>query len=216
VGRMTFSSSLTDDPRPLVLDTSVLINLHACTFGERILTAIPNAVVVPDVVVDELDSETGRRNGDHGFLHGLVGQGKISIVAMTDDEYEVFAALTSGTPSLDDGEAATIAVAARRRLRAVIDEKKGRAQAVTRMGGEGPGWTLDLLQHPAVPRALGGADQTEAIYLALREGRMRIPQELGGAIVALIGMDRALHCSCLPNYKGLIKGREGFRNDLEG
>lgn len=85
-----------------------------------------------------------------------------------------------------------------------------------RMGGEGPGWTLDLLQHPAVPRTLGEADQTEAIYLALREGWMRIPQELGGAIVALIGMDRALHCSCLPNYKALIKGREGFRNDLEG
>jgi predicted nucleic acid-binding protein len=213
---MTFSSALTDDPRPLVLDTSVLINLHACTFGERILTAIPNAVVVPDVVAVELDNETGRRNGDHGFLHGLVGQGKISIVAMTDDEYEDFSALTSGTASLDDGEAATIAVAVRRRFRAVIDEKKGRAQAVMRMGGEGPGWTLDLLQHPAVPRTLGEADQTEAIYLALREGRMRIPQELGGAIVALIGMDRALHCSCLPNYKGLIKGREGFRNDLEG
>lgn len=213
---MTFSSSLIDDPRPLVLDTSVLINLHACTFGERILTAIPNAVVVPDVVAVELDNETGRRNGDHGFLHGLVGQGRISIVAMTDDEYEDFSALTSGTASLDDGEAATIAVAVRRRFRAVIDERKGRAQAVKRMGGEAPGWTLDLLQHPAVPRTLGETDQTDAIYLALREGRMRIPQELGGAIVALIGMDRALQCSCLPNYKGLIKGREGFRNDLEG
>jgi hypothetical protein len=77
------------------------------------------------------------------------------------------------------------------------------------MGGEGPGCT-------AVPRTLGEADQTEAIYLALREGRMRIPQELGGAIVALIGMGRALHCSCLPSYKAMIKGREGFRNDLEG
>lgn len=202
---MTFSSSLADESRPLVLDTSVLINLHACTFGDRILMAIPNAIVVPQVVADELDTETGRRNGDHGFLHGLVAQGKISIVAMTDDEYELFAALTSGTPSLDDGEAATIAVAARRDFRAVIDERKGRAQAVTRMGGEEPGWTLDLLQHPAARGSLGDADMAEAVYLALREGRMRIPQEHGDAVVVLIGMERALHCSCLPNYKGLLK-----------
>ena len=213
---MTFSSSLTDDPRPLVIDTSVLINLHACTFGERILAAVPNVIVVPDVVADELDTEMGRSNGDHGFLHGLAGKGKISIVTMTDDEYEIFAALTSSSPSLDDGEAATIAVAAGRNLRAVIDERKGRAQAVTRMDGEEPGWTLDLLQHAAAHRSLGDANLTEAIYLALREGRMRIPREHGDAIVALIGMERALHCSCLPNYKGLIGGTEGFRNDVEG
>lgn len=208
---MTFSSSLADESRPLVLDTSVLINLHACTFGQRILMAVPNAIVVPEVVADELDTETGRRNGDHGFLHGLVAQGKISIVAMTDDEYELFAALTSGTPSLDDGEAATIAVAARRDFRAVIDERKGRAQAVVRMGGEEPGWTLDLLQHPAARRSLGDADMAEAIYLALREGRMRIPQEHGDALVTLIDIERALHCSCLPNYKGLLKNRQCSR-----
>lgn len=207
---MTFLSSLADESRPLVLDTSALINLHACTFGERILMAIPNAIVVPQVVADELDTETGRRNGDHGFLHGLVAQGKISIVAMTDDEYELFAALTSGTPSLDDGEAATIAVAASREFRAVIDERKGRAQAVARMGGKEPGWTLDLLQHSAARRSLGDAALTEAIYLALREGRMRIPQEHGDAIVTLIGMERALHCSCLPNYKGLLKRKSCY------
>lgn len=67
-----------------------------------------------------------------------------------------------------------------------------------------------------MPSTLGEADQTEAIYFALREGRMRLPKELGGAIIALIGMDRALHCFCLPNYKAMINGREGFRNDVEG
>lgn len=205
---MTFSSSLTDDPRPLVLDTSVVINLHACTFGERILMAIPNAIVVPNIVADELDTETGRTNGDHGFLHSLVGRGKISIVAMTDDEYVLFAALTSGTPSLDDGEAATIAVASRRVLRAVIDERKGRAQAVARMGGEEPGWTLDLLQHPATRRGLDDINHAEAIYQALRGGRMRIPHDKCGAIVDLIGVERALHCSCLPNYKLLMKSSD--------
>lgn len=207
---MTFSSSLAGESRPLVLDTSVLINLHACTFGERILMAIPNAIVVPEVVADELDTETGRRKGDHGFLHGLVARGKISIVAMTDDEYELFAALISGTSILDDGEAATIAVAARRDFRPVIDEKKGRAQAIVRMGGEEPGWTLDLLQHPAARESLGNDNQTDAIYLALREGRMRIPQEHADALVTLIGIERALRCSCLPNYKGLLKRKSCY------
>jgi predicted nucleic acid-binding protein len=207
---MTFSSYLADESRPLVLDTSVLINLHACTFGDQILMAIPNAIVVPQVVADELDNETGRKNGDHGFLHKLAGKGNISIVSMTDDEYELFATATWGTPSLDDGEAATIAVSTRRNFRAVIDERKGRAQAVVRMGGEEPAWTLDLLQHPAARRSLGDADLAEAIYLALREGRMRIPQEQGDAIVALIGLERALQCSCLPNYRGLMKLSESF------
>lgn len=84
---MTFSSSLADDRRPLVLDTSVLINLHACTYGERVLTAITNDIVIPDVVAGELDHETSRRNGDQSFLHDLITRGKVTVIGMTDAEY---------------------------------------------------------------------------------------------------------------------------------
>ena len=70
---MSCSSSLSDITNPLVLDTSVLINLHACKYGERILAAIPNDILVPEIVAGELEHETSRRNGEHDFLYSLVG-----------------------------------------------------------------------------------------------------------------------------------------------
>jgi len=57
---MTISSSLMNDETPLVLDTSVLINLHACTYGERILSALPHGIVIPQIVANELEHETSR------------------------------------------------------------------------------------------------------------------------------------------------------------
>lgn len=202
---MTFSSSLADDGRPLVLDTSVLINLHACTYGEQVLTVLANDIVVPDIVAGELKHETSRKNGDHDFLHGLIERGKATIAGMTDAEYELFGTLSGGSPSLDDGEAGTIAIAACRGLRAVIDERKGRARAAALMDGDEPGWSLDVLQHPSVVRSLGEHLAADAVYLALRDGRMRIPAECGDEVVELIGPERALECPCLPNFKKLSR-----------
>lgn len=198
---MTFSSSLADDRRPLVLDTSVLINLHACTYGERVLTAIANDIVIPDIVAGELEHETSRKNGDQSFLHGLISRGKVTVIGMTDAEYELFATLSGGSPSLDDGEAATIAITVCRGFRAVVDERKGRARAAALMNGEEPGWSLDLLRHPSVVRSLGARPAADVVYLALRHGRMRIPAEYGDEVVGLIGRERAIECSCLPNFK---------------
>ncbi len=102
---MTFSSSLANVPRPLVLDTSVLINLHACSYGDRVLTAVANDIVVPDIVAAELGHETSRLNGDDSFLHSLIDRGKVHVASMTDVEYE-----PSPHPS------ATVANGYRRRL----------------------------------------------------------------------------------------------------
>jgi predicted nucleic acid-binding protein len=200
---MTFSSSLVDDPRPLVLDTSVLVNLHACAHGERVLSAIQNEIVVADIVAGELKHETSRRNGEHSFLHDLISRGKVTVVGMTEAEYELFAVLSGGPSSLDDGEAATIAIAAHRRFRAVIDERKGRARAAALMNGEQPAWSIDLLRHPEILPRLGEQLAVEAIYLALRHGRMRIPSNSADDVVTLIGRNRALECTCLPNFKSL-------------
>lgn len=93
---------------------------------------------MPDIVAAELEHETSRKNGDHGFLHGLIAGGKVTVAGMTDAEYELFATLSGGSPSLDDGEAATIAIAARRSLRAVVDERKGRIRAAALMDGVEP------------------------------------------------------------------------------
>ncbi|WP_197706357.1 DNA-binding protein [Magnetospirillum sp. 15-1] len=198
---MSCSSSLTDNLRPLVLDTSVLINLHACTYGERILTAIPNDIIVPKIVAEELGHETSLRNGEQGFLHRLIATGTVALTTLTDEEYDIFHQLTSCSPSLDDGEAATIAIAAMRHIFPVIDERRGRARASALMETREPSWSLDILRHPLVTSVLGDQTAIEALYLALRDGRMRIPSDSAEHVIGLIGMERSIDCTCLPNYR---------------
>lgn len=198
---MTCSSSLSDTLAPVVPDTSVLINLHACSLGEQVLRSIPNEIVVPDIVVAELDNETSYANGENGFIRNLVSQGLIKVARMDDAAYRIFETLIASPGSLDDGEAATIAVAATQGLVAVIDERKGRARAEALMNGQSPAWSLDLLVHPAVQAGLPDGAYVEAVYMALSEGRMRIDEERCDAVVALIGVKRAMRCTSLPGFR---------------
>jgi len=198
---MTYSISRADDMMPLVLDTSVLINLYASKHGGRILSSLPNDVLVPEIVASELEHETSKNNGEHQFIHDLVATRKVRIVALDEREYEVFANLVSGSSSLDDGEAATIAAATFRNCRPIIDERKGRQRAQEHVPEKQPGWSLDLFRHPNVVEELGVELSIEALYFALRYGRMRIQEAHCDDVVRLIGVQRALECSCLPGYK---------------
>lgn len=199
---MNWSSSLISVEVPLVLDTSVLINLHASGSGALILSAIPNRVLVPQEVAAELDHDTSRENGEQGFLRDIVDSEIAVVEAMTNDEYELFLHLVTSSPSLDDGEAATIAIASKRELWPVLDERRGRIRACEYCGdGQPAGWSLDLLMHPLVSKALGQAPTLDAVFLALRDGRMRIPPESAELVIAAIGKARARECTCLPQYK---------------
>ena len=207
---MTYSSSLTDDLGSLILDTSVLINLHACSYGERILTAVPNDIIVPRVVAGELEHETSRTNGEHGFLRGLVTRQKVTLGDMTENENMLFTKLASGSPSLGDGEAATIAIAVERRCLPLLDDGKARARAMDVLCGQAPGWSLDLFRHESTISALAGAAAIDALFLALRDGRMRVPVESTEYLIGLLGSDRARQCTCLPNYRKIF-GRSRSR-----
>jgi predicted nucleic acid-binding protein len=198
---MSCSSFLIDYLRPLVLDTSVLINLHACMHGEQILTAVPNDILIPEIVAGELEHETSRRNGEQRFLHNLVANRAVALTNLSDAEYDIFQMLTSNSPSLGDGEAATIAIAATRHFSPVIDEKRGRARAAAFPGMGQLGWSLDIFRHPHVTAKLGSEAAVDALYLALRDGRMRIPLESCDSIIALIGIERSIDCTCLPGYR---------------
>ncbi|MGO7394945.1 DNA-binding protein [Rhizobium ruizarguesonis] len=204
---MTYSNSLSDETVALVLDTSVLINLHASRCGVDILTSIPNPIVVANVVAGELENETSRRNGEEAFLRELSTAGHVTLVDMSDQEFEMFFELTSVSPSLDDGEAATIALANARGLYPVIDEKRGRARANAIMGVE-PAWSLDLVLHPMTAESLGAEADREALFRALRDGRMRIPPESTSHVVGIIGIENAEYCTCLPGYKQLFARRD--------
>ncbi|WP_244560567.1 DNA-binding protein [Azospirillum oryzae] len=183
-----------------MLDTSVLINLRACTQGGRVLASLPNNILVPQIVAGELEHESSVRNGDISFLHEVAERGIVEITELTDEEYDIFYNLTSLSPSLDDGEAATIAVAMSRNNLPVIDERKGRSRASCLMNGREPIWSLDLFRHPFFIDSLG--DQAvEVLYLALRDGRMRIPSASADMVIALLGIERSIDCTSLPGYR---------------
>lgn len=192
---MNFSSSLSNPDLALVIDTSVLINIHHSTYGVPILSAIPNNIIVPTRVRVEFD-QGGL--SDRQFLLNLEKRGLIAVHEMTDEELDLFGQLAS---KLDDGESATIAIAIRRGMLPVIDEKKGRTEAMAHSNSVEPGWSLDLLRHPAVLSSLGEEFAKDALFLALRDNHMRIPEEQAETVISLIGEDRARLCTCLPNYK---------------
>lgn len=202
---MTCSSCLVDDLTPLILDTSVLINLNACSYGEQILAAIPNKVFVSDFVIRELSHETSHSNGENELILRLISQEIVTEVQLDGDGYTIFEKLICSPGSLDDGEAATIAAAATSGFTPVIDERKGRARTRTREDVKTAAWSLDLLLHPAVQAKLPDGEYIRAIYLALREGRMRIDEGRCDAVVKLIGIERALQCTSLPGFKTRMK-----------
>jgi len=198
---MTFSSSLDDKPDPLILDTSVLINLHASARGAQILKALPNPVLVPELVAAELEHETSKENGEHRFIQALTTDGIVELSALADCECALYEKLVTGGNSLGDGEAATIAMAAARNHIAVVDERRGRKQAGRLVPAGNRAWSIDLILHPVVAKGLGREAQTEAVYLALRDGRMRVHEDHCDQVVGLIGVHRALNCTSLPGYR---------------
>ncbi|KIH77537.1 PIN domain-containing protein [Geoalkalibacter ferrihydriticus] len=198
---MTYSSSIANELSPLVLDTSVLINLHACKSGGRILSALPNEILVPEIVVSELKHETSRSNGEHQFLQNLIAAEIVEVFDLDEKGYEVYGELVLGRFSLDDGEAATIATAARLSCLPVIDDQKGRNLCQSHLPDREPAWSLDLFCHPHVVAILGEELSVNAIYLALHDGRMRIHKEHCDYVVSLIGAQRAIECPSLPGYK---------------
>ena len=104
---------LSDLPAPFVTDSSVIINLIATGCAPAIVRALPNRLVVADVIPAELD--TGRRRGrqDSDRLNELVNAGLVEIVGLGDVGTQHFSSLVVGpaVETLDDGEAATIAYA---------------------------------------------------------------------------------------------------------
>lgn len=167
-------------------------------------SAISNRIIIPRIV----SSEFNRGTDDKLFLPELVQSQIVEIEDMTEEEDNIYLELTS---SLDDGESATIAIAKIRGFLPIIDERKGRAKAAGMMAPRIPGWSLDIFRHAEVLSFLGQKDAIEALFMALRESHMRIPENSVDEVIALIGRDRAKECTCLPGY-GRRFGRVELRH----
>ena len=197
---MECRSCLTDSTLPVVADTSVVINLNATGYSAAILDALPNQFLVVEEVSFELevDSRTGRNDAE--ALSALVAQGSVELVRLGDAGTQHFISLVSGpaNQTLDDGEAATIAYALEHGATALIDERKAIRICAERLGELSTGCTVDIFTQDDVQRILTRDTLADAVFNALYQGRMRVPDHYVGWVVNLIGEERAAQCRSLP------------------
>ena len=195
---MVCRSCLNENPAPVVVDTSVIINLNASGCADTILRALPNRCVVVEDVSVELQAGRLTGRGDADALAVLVQQHLVEQAHLGNSGQSYFETLVSGSAAatLDDGEAATIACAIERRAVALIDERKAMRICAERFPNLQVGSTMDLFAHRDVQAALGSR-LTDAIFNALDRGRMRVPDHYGQWVVDLIGSERAAGCRSL-------------------
>ena len=196
---MVCRSYLDECAAPVVVDTSVVINLNATGCAEAVLRSLPNrCVVVEDVLLElQVGRQTGR--GDADALAVLIEQHLVEHTRLGKAGRSHFATLLTGSAAetLDDGEAATIACAIERSAVALIDERKAVRICAERFPNLAVGCTVDVLAQHHVQAALGHR-LAEAVFHALDQGRMRVPERYGRWVVDLIGEERAALCHSLP------------------
>jgi predicted nucleic acid-binding protein len=197
---MGSSTALTDPAEPLVADASTIINLVASGSAEAVIAALPNRIVVVDVVPRELESGRPRGRAASDGLKALADGGIVDIVALPDKATPWFEELVIGSAveTLDDGEAATIACALALGGAALIDERKATRICAERFPQLRVACTVDLLTHPAVEERLGTSLLADAVFRALRNGRMGVALRHLEWVVGLIGEERAALCESLP------------------
>jgi predicted nucleic acid-binding protein len=197
---MGLLTCLTDPDALIAADTSTVINLNATGCAREIVSAIPNKVVVVDVVPGELDEGRLRGREDADLLDQLVAAGLVGVVKLDEVSVLHFEKLVVGPAAmtLDDGEAATIAYAVSHKGIAVIDERKATRIAAEKFPKLRVGCTVDILAHPKVQKCLGKKVLADAVFNALYHGRMGVFQHHVEWVVGLIGTDRASECTSLP------------------
>jgi predicted nucleic acid-binding protein len=195
-------SCLYGDSALLVVDTSAAINLNASGCAAEILHALPYKIAIVDVIQKELElgRERGRRDAE--LTSALVTANHLEVVSLGDGGWTHFERLVTGAAAetLDDGEAATIAYAIERNGVAVIDEDKAIKICAVRHPSLLIASSLDLFGHPLVCEALGPDRLAEAVFLALRDARMRVFPRHHEWVLDLIGVERAALCPSLPLF----------------
>ena len=183
----------------LVADTSAVINLHATGCAEQLIDALPYRFVVVDIVAAELASGRCRGHPNADLLQSLVEQRLVEVTTLDDAASLHFEELVIGpaAETLDDGEAATIAYAVVRNGMVILDERKGIRICSRRFPDLRIACSVDLFSHSAAREVLGAAALAEALFNALREGRMRVPSEHIEWVIGMIGTHRAALCSSL-------------------
>ncbi len=197
---------LTDFSAPLAVDSSVVINLIATGVAQAILDALPNRFVVTGDVAREIGyGEESERRGIDVFT-ALVDTGRAEIATLDASSSQTSDSLVDGMfgETLGKGEASTIAWATAHGGVALIDERPANRVCARHFGALAVGSSVDMLAHDAVGIALGRGGLADAVFSALRHGRMQVSAQHVEWVVELIGPERVVQCHSLP---GRVRGR---------
>lgn len=197
---MGHPTCLLDPDLIVVADTSALINLNATGRAPEILRALPNRIIVAEAVLAELEQGRARGRENARLTEALVSQGLLAIGALGTRGLHWFEQLVVGAAvdTLDDGEAASIALALETGGAAILDERKARRICAERYAALVTGCSTDLFGHRKVQDCLGRDGLVEALLKALEIARMSVPQHHVEWIIGLIGKENAAKCPSLP------------------
>lgn len=195
-------NSLYEAGATVVADASVAINLCASGAAEAILLNLPFRVAMAPEAIAEVtdDRRTGR--ADNIVLHQLLTAGIIEQISLDAAEQEIFAGLVIGpaAETLDDGEAATIALGVMRRMTVAIDESKANGLCDRRFADLGRIGSSDLFLADNVVSCLSTDAHAAALFDALRLARMRVDARHLREVARILGTDRLSQCPSLPRH----------------
>ena len=194
---------LADINKPLVLDASVVINLLGTGQVKEILNALGHQCIIEVSALKEINRDPITQKPAEEILNQLAAEELLVTTQMEPAEEELFLQLVSGSleESLDDGEAATIAVGRARDIIIVLDERKGSNIVRARFEKTRLINTLDLFQSKALSSRFSSEEIADLVYSALIYSRMRVPKSYRDWIVDLIGENRARECSSIGKLK---------------
>lgn len=185
---------------PLVADASVWINLLAGGRAVDVLRALPQPMIMPSIALGELERGRDKGRNSHAGVTPLIAAGYVTVIELPEEAEDIYLSLVAGRASqtLDDGEAATLALALHLGATALIDERKAICIAANRFPALTVATTTDLLLSTQVRAVLDAEQLADALFASLMEARMRVPDHLLEEVCASIGPDRSQLCRSLP------------------
>lgn len=186
---------------PFVADASVWINLLAGGRAVDVLRALPNPMIIPSIALGELERGRDKGRSAYAGITPLIAAGYVTVIDLPEEAEDVYLSLVAGPASqtLDDGEAATLALAVHLGATALIDERKAICIAATRFPVLTVATTTDLLLSTQVRAGLDADQLADALFASLMEARMRVPNHLLDEVCACLGPDRTRLCRSLPS-----------------
>ena len=185
---------------PLVADASVWINLVAGGRAEDVLRALAKPTIIPSIALGELERGRDRGRSAYAGIKRLIAAGYVSVIDLPEAAADIYLSLVGGRASqtLDDGEAATLAIALHLRATALIDERKAIGIAAARFPDLTVATTTDLLLSAHVRSVLDADTLAAALFASLTQARMRVPDHLLNEVCDCLGPDRTQLCLSLP------------------